>query len=1153
MFTKEAALSKAHRNYVLTHRYNITAGKNMIASKGNQFTILNVSIGYKLNEARDVEYTLDMRATDIPESAFSRHFVMGKNVLFDGSVLREFERSTKDIIAVNFNVEKLGATEISWLIDHNRDLVVAENGMIVVNKPSVVYTDCVPVFANGRAKTLEEVGKLTQYRLFYYVPSSLRKFTAYYYNTETYTEEQIEKILLDITGGSASKLVGKEATSKEITKLAARVGLLGVGGIYSDYDISTWGVVMYMGKFGGTQERTDGGAKVAAELVADKCHIGREEARTQFAQMRNLKTSKVAASVEYMEDIIRFVGIASKDLDAKIIHVPDFETLASMDDSEVEGNLVWVGNPRTIGFLSDLNGFKNIPKCSDSKDGFCILNFSKQSKMHTNLQFLQFTQDYSGFVDLLYRIGKNHIKNSLSNLFKEKDYVQLDTGLDKLYIANILPQISKETMRQGFLARGIESGKVKGLNKAIERMHFDLDGAYLTGTAAAENWTCAHESELLHDDEIFVNDKKFWNKDARVMRNPRSHSCETFPATIVSLDTIIERLYDGDFTEDERAYYASWYSHMSPNVVVTPGSKRFKDSTGGSDFDFDGFAVCVDQEFIKMLDTKKFFSVDIVKSDSKGKKVLVESIIDMMQESFLMNVANGNSTVSAVAVENSRVQTILNCTDPEIKTKVCDYLCRVMVDDFNDEIDPSKVYRPHFTDTCKIGDNTVKRVVNDFLVSPKNETVVSDFLGDCSVMFISVIGRIIDAAKTGEKVYDPFVIHKDEKDINVLSCIHQMFRDKKEGGEPFASVRWDNKEKKFRAVYDSDSFTVVGEDTEHFYLADNIFRVQVKLVKWCANLINGLRKKAKPTSLDKEKADARRVLMASCIGSLKELDKTSSDVNRINLVSDMDSRAAGGKLSDAANPYIADMARFIMTVNGVAPEDRFESALCISDLEKGSSFAYNLLKEETLHYALSLDGAVTVMREYVVPCYPKVSIGTQIFVNGRSDTFLCTSDKYNGTFEVLREEDTGRYYFESDLRDLIQIPEPKCGVIFRANTKTKEEQDAIVRAVSDPESSFFVTSHKGDLLCRDAIWVNKNGEAKQLCRIQLAYDIMAGIFHRMEFSVDDVVKDSFFKENKSGGTIEINSVTFMGKFTMTQYGGDLHARQSNQKLLAYDE
>lgn len=1146
VFTKEAALLKAHQNHQNTKNRDITKGKNMLASKGTQFHCANISIQY---DSKLGEYYIAQKATAVPESAFSRHFNIGKNVLFDGAVLREIDNSTRDIVAINFSLENLEEEDARFILKHNKVIHVAENGMIVLETPSAAYSEQRPVFANMRAKLIEDVGEITPYELFYYVPSGLRQWTAYYYNTVSLSRNDIDEILLDITGGIGNKLVGKDCHIKDAIKLAARIGLLGVGGIYSNFDISTWGVVIYMGKFGGEEERCDGGAKVAAELVAHICNIGREEARTQFVQMRNLKTSKVAATVEYVEDLIRFVHIASSDLDAKIIHVPDFETLANMDDSITKGNLVWVGNPRTIGFLSDLNGFKNVPKVSDPKDGFCILDAAKQSRLHTNLQLLQYTQDYPGFRDLLVKIGKNHVREKIRRLLEVRDYVQLDTDLENMYIANILPQISKESLRQGFLARGIERGIVSSLNKAIHRGHFELEGGCFRGTAAIENWTCAHQGELLHDDEIFINDKKYWNKDARVMRNPRSHSCETFPATVVSLDTLIERLWDEDFTDDEKIYYMRWYSFMSRNVVVVPGSKRFKDSTGGSDFDYDLFLVCTDEEFIKMIDSKPFFSVDIVKSEDKGVQYHVKDMISMMQDSFIANLSTGNQSVSNVAVENSRVQTILNIQDEKLKAQVYEYIAGMFT---NGPVnpDPKAVYTRRFTGACAVSESTVLQCVHDFTESPKNKETVEAFLNDASVLFVSIIGRIIDAAKTGEQATDPFVIVKEtengEESVHVLKNIHQMFRDKNHKSDrDFASIQWDKDTREFKAQCEKQSFAITDKKgNTQFYLADNIYLAQVDIVEWTTKLINRLRRLAKPSETEKEQVMAKRSAMSGCIGSLKELDKTSSDVNRINKVSDIDSRAVGEKLSNYAAPYISNMARLIMTIHGISPEDRFESALCVSDIEMGNSFAYNTLKQEAVQYCMTLKDAVTIMREYVVPCRKEAVEGIHMFTDGRCNDFLCTSRKYSGEFLV--QKDKSGYYFESDLQDIIQLPEPDFRIILRAITKSKEEQENIVRALQNPDLGFFITSHKGDLTCRDAIWTQnkKTGETKQLCRIQLAYDTQAGIFHRLCISIDDVVKDSFFKEStKNMETMEINSVTIMGALTGEKYEGELFSQK----------
>lgn len=1112
-------------------RMDLERGKNFIASKGKQFAIQKVTIKY---DSKIKELYFESQKTDIPESAFSRHFDIGKRVLFHGAALTECERATTDIIAVNFSLENYPEYGKQFL-DDNKKIYLFENGVLFLTAMNKAYKDTIPVFANKRRQSIP--GDVNEYVMFYYVPSGVRQYTALYYRADI-PEERIQQIYRNITADTSDELVGQDTYMSKVVKKGARIGLLGVGGVYRDFDLDEYGAVLYTGHFGGKQERTDGGAKISAEMLSDLLNIGRYEARTLFIQARNNKTSKVACTVELQKDIQRFCDIVRRDTRCKIKHVSRWEDIKEYDDN----TLIIVGNRDNIGFLSDTNGYKAIPNNSDKENSFCILQFAGSSKMHTNLQLLQFTQNYPGFKDMLVRIGKNHIRKHLRGLVRKHDYIDGCTlNIDKLYISDILVKISTDTLRQGYLARGIERGIISSLNKAIHRMHFDLDGYYMHGTAASENWTCRHEAKLVHDNEVFVNNPKYSGKHVTVTRNPRSNSNETFSATCIWVDTIAERLWSAEYTNTEIIYYSNWYAHMSQHVVVVPGSLEFKDKTGGSDFDYDGFMVCFDTAFNKMLESKKAFRVGIQKSKDKGAEYHVNDTISMLQDAFISNLTTGNRSVSNIAIENSRIQTLLACGDTELQHAMFEYFCERLCGKnwrIVNKKNNAKVYLRQFDGDCDISEQTVLDMVALFKDSPKDDETVKMFLEDTSVMFVSVIGRVIDSAKTGEPVTDPMMaIDEEGNEYCVMDTFHQMFRDTNQHHEHFARIVWDNSQKEFHAEWDRVSFsTQRGKDT-HFYIADPIYYAQAELVVWTTKLINKIRSLLKPTESDKEKMSVWSQRLSAAHASLKELDKTSSDMQRINKVSDIDSRAVGERAMNYTHPYIANMIRIILDGKGVAKEDRFEAALSINDIVVGSSFAYNQLKEEALHYACKLENACTTIRERLIPVRRNISTGLQLFKSGRSDQFLCTSYRFEGVYEVKYDTETRSYYLETDITDIIELPESDDRIILRVLTKNADEQDKLISYFNRKDSyTFFITAYAGSHQCNDKLYaVDDSGEPKEICRLLLKNDDVGYALHTQIVELDDVLKESFIKENEKGEVKEINSTTLMCRLSGSQY------------------
>lgn len=1135
-------LNKCRKEHNLVNKVDVSKGKNMLASKGQQFQVPLIEI--RKNQKKGWFFTQRLTAHPEDPACMQALYELGPQVGMNGLSFEEYE-GTRNIVNINLTA-RVDANILQEFLRKNNKVIIGD-GFMQLTIPYKREWKEQAIFINGNVANVPQLDKYegTEYQLISAVPSQMRRWTATYCRSDLVPK--FEACFEKLTAGTASELLGHEEEVKNVVKCVAKYFLLMVPGIRKDFSLKDYGCTIFLDKFGGEQERCDGAAKVSDAVIADKLNIDRAQARSLFCQMRNFKTSKVAATVEPLEQISRFEGITLKRLGCQIIYVDKFEDIFDESGNVKEGfngNLIHVGNPGRCDFLSDLNGFKHIPRITEAEESFMILDMGKDSKGHSNMQFLQYNQDYPGFEDELVRLGKADIKHRIRTMIQKRDFISgLDINLDKIYAPNLIAQITPRVFQQSYLKNAVEKAIVTSLNKVIHRMHFAIDGCYLRGTTGPEFWL--DQDHFLQEHEIFINNSRYWGKHCVVLRNPRSASCETYRSDVVSLWTLLERILNSDISDSEKIYYCHWYSNISRNVMVCTGSDEFKDMCGGSDFDYDGYAVVFDPWIVKMLESKPAFQVKIPKDKSSAGSVFCNTLQEVVTEGFIRTLTTGNMGVADVAIQNSKVQT-LKFYDPEedepSRAKVFHDIREAMGADFDPEFGKPVDYERQFTGPCEIGESEVKGSKNALSCSRDTEENFQRYLEDVSVQFIAIIGRIIDSAKTGESVTDPFCVEDEYgSKHDGLEHIFQLFRKINPATKrPFACIVWNPDKLKFEAEITEKSFKQVHKDKdgnilfEEYFLRDKIYDAQCRIVKWAVNLINGLRKKASIT--DEEQALHKKYASLPCTKSLKELDMAASDMANISIVSSLNAKAAGQNAIGVAQPYISDMSRMFMDMAGVSKEERFQVATAVKDIDTVSSFAYNQLKEETIQYALTLPDAIHTLRERVLPLkHKKFWSLRQHFVDGRSEDFVCTSFKFNGAF-VIRKSGIG-YYIQSDIRDFIKIPDATGKLLFRVVSITDEQREALnQKLVNKNEYTWVIETYfpKKDSRHPDAIYtIDKDGNKERACRIRLANDAFSGVLNNFIVTIDDVIDEKFTKGTK-GNNKEIQSLSLLCQFAGLQ-------------------
>jgi hypothetical protein len=145
---------------------------------------------------------------------------------------------------------------------------------------------------------------------------------------------------------------------------------------------------------------------------------------------------------------------------------------------------------------------------------------------------------------------------------------------------------------------------IKGAQNKLLGMNFEIPSIYTHSTG---DIGLLFKVTILKTDEIFClginRDNDFVECD--VHRNPRSTYSEHLIAKAIGIKTVVSRicehLKNGKLVKSEAAQIFQFFATRNPNDMVIPNTNRFKNLTGGSDNDWDGYTVILDKEWIDIV------------------------------------------------------------------------------------------------------------------------------------------------------------------------------------------------------------------------------------------------------------------------------------------------------------------------------------------------------------------------------------------------------------------------------------------------------------------------------------------------------------------------------------------------------------------------
>ena len=299
------------------------------------------------------------------------------------------------------------------------------------------------------------------------------------------------------------------------------------------------------------------------------------------------------------------------------------------------------------------------------------------------------------------------------------------------------------------------SSLARNMSKAIKslKMSGDSDSRYLRG---AGDTTWMFVKGILKDNEVLVANKRLLqHKEAYVVRFPHSARGEFAHVNMLDKAEYIERIKKSNIKLAFKTLSIEVAKSLPETTFLCSGSSVFKGLTGGSDFDTDGFMFLVGEDAQIFADWKQR-SVDIPDDIGEASSVTFTNCSELMEGVFNANISTGNTDVGEFCVATSTAITVLQNLD---NTKLLERLQENIAKEFGNEFSNIEYKRLFDGDENIIMDRVrnaeIQKCTEIFIGGDRSIESIKAYLEDMLEVAPSVIGMIIDSAKTGLKVWDP--------------------------------------------------------------------------------------------------------------------------------------------------------------------------------------------------------------------------------------------------------------------------------------------------------------------------------------------------------------------------------------------------------------
>lgn len=578
------------------------------------------------------------------------------------------------------------------------------------------------------------------------------------------------------------------------------------------------------------------------------------------------------------------------------------------------------------------------------------------------------------------------------------------------------------------------------LKEILFRKRVELQGEYLH---SAGDPCVIFGFGVLNADECYIAGRKD-GEECDVVRYPKASVGEHAVLKCVSLKTIHRRLEDkvAEGVIDKKvaaSLYGSFFIKGECYFII-PNTDQFKDLTGGSDNDWDGFSCIFDQEWLEFA--RKTPSTAVHYSNDNCKQTVARIWTDGyraddLKTVFVKQAFAPTEKVGVSANRNTKILSTACCTDDKVVFDVMENCFMVKQADAVS----TNPYTRQCIGSINVDDSYMESVRQAFLDSDRSVTSFRNYCMDVSHIYAAVEGSNIDAAKngtTGMKFHDSIDSEAAYKSGTINKMLHSKLL---VGIDFFDSTSGDGK----------DVMSVGFDHVDDWRVGDKYITVVDPLVE----VIERLGAEA-AEYLTKDHLEGASLENDECILKGVEDASTTFDKGNINMLARILRNIQSAELPSSAKKQMMTIVK--NSIHYAFPnnnpirkcdDEDINLALYIffAALEASVSKQANLtslwtvFEDEVILASSFLNGGKNIKAGAICYRLPDASQSAEAdFVNGVSDFGICRS-KINGKYSLNFGAKSKKWIANTDLKNVFKVSKPTDTIVLPLKQTTLSSDD----------------------------------------------------------------------------------------------------------------
>lgn len=454
---------------------------------------------------------------------------------------------------------------------------------------------------------------------------------------------EVTRKLDKLTFGAFTEMCGTKLAQAVAVKKINRLGQTMAPSIDFDRFLKVKYVLAF--DFSDTSSR-DGQDVVLADLLAEA--LSAKDTIGMLVQARPTNISKGAffsVSKAVMNERLKdAIYLAKEDLTDEVIE--QINLAFNKNDGKFKNKTIVFGTKMDkVGFITNRDIHKAASDWTQLYDGYCkpVMAFAKQSATPTMTLSMQMALNLllgtdKGFDFLSERLEDNVREKFLNLVAKENRVIGYEeVQKDNIYAQGVIEALAYEYIRDYDRAmfRSQVRSVNKGVNNQIAKGRVVLAGTFAQGLLDPG---VMFGYEILHAGEVYQKEANAYlaraakaggtfTKHVAVNRSPKPGFEDEGHYEVLAPKEINARIDEVVKDETHNALIKELYASVSHGIIVLPYDPCLNLLHSGSDWDFDGFSVIFDQEYVAIAKQVRKNFREISLKDNASKRTTFADLI----------------------------------------------------------------------------------------------------------------------------------------------------------------------------------------------------------------------------------------------------------------------------------------------------------------------------------------------------------------------------------------------------------------------------------------------------------------------------------------------------------------------------------------------